>query len=131
MKKNIFLIIFSIITNSALAKEPNWILFTNDRKNSITLDINNINKEGQFVKIWVLHDSKPFSYKNSTIISHKGFIEIDCKNKMQRLINDFWYDGPNGTGNIILYPSSTEPSKFDPIVPGLLFDDVAEYACNK
>jgi hypothetical protein len=118
------------ITSGNTAAE--WIKVGVNSNDTYTayVDISNMRKIDNKVKIWVLFDFKKVQIKfsNEPILSAKMQTEYDCKEVKERLIHLSQFAGNMGEGKIVL--TFGAPTEWEPVAPGSTGDAVWKMVCG-
>ena len=126
MKKLLLILILVVVSSSAMAE---WVEIGEDEEKTFTLyaDPDTIQKTGNIVKIWSLHDYR-IDIDNG-VASAKGKVEHDCKEKKSRIHFVVFYSGHLGNGETVLIHSEPGASWQQPTV-GSVAEILLEFACS-
>lgn len=130
--KNFYLFIVGlllIMTSTSVLAE--WSYVGHSEESIAYADKSTIRKNGNRVKMWVLHDlASPHQVGNGKpFLSTKGLHEYDCVNESSRGINLIEYSGYTGDGEVVW--SGGFNVGFRPIVPETVEEMLWKVACGK
>ena len=98
---------------------------------TIFVDADTIRHKGDMVMWWELHDFKTAqTVGGSPYFSQKVQREFDCTEKLVRVLVFTEFSGNMGSGNMV-YFSSPNTGKWQPIEPHSLGQTLWKVACNK
>ena len=125
MKRLLFILMLTAISNSAIAK---WVEAGRGEDSIIYYDPATIRKSGNKVIIWSLHDYKTargqIEYTSVTLES-----EYDCIKKQSRRLFISFYQKNMGSGTTIR--KDIEPRNWMPITMGTIKEAMWTIACQK
>jgi hypothetical protein len=106
-----------------------WVLIDSNEKAKVYVDPGTIQRDGAFVRMWVLDDLQiAHTRASGRFLSSRAQEEHDCREQRFRVLAVANFSGNMGSGTEV-YASSTK-SKWAPIPPGTLAHSVWKFACK-
>jgi len=112
--KVILMLLLVVVSNNAMAQ---WTEFQSDLASTTYIKLDNIRRNGNFAKMWIMEDYKSakINDRRKSFKSVKMLLEFDCLEEQFRVINWIEYAGHKGTGETIF--SEPSISSWNPVVP--------------
>ena len=103
-------------------------LEANDGKWALYVDDEDVQKDGQRVRLWTLYDlpSAQLTIKDKEIRSIRDHIELDCERATYASMRANYSDGPMGAGQVVL---TLGASPEEEILPNTALATLARRAC--
>jgi hypothetical protein len=136
MRKLILMMLLAVVSSCAMAE---WVEVTSTDEKTFYANPATIRKKGNMVKMWELVDVKPSGFtksmqvfsesKEEFCMSTREQEEFDCKKEQTRTLYISTHSGNMGEGELI--SRSSNPGKWEPIVPNSIDESLWKFACGK
>jgi hypothetical protein len=128
MRKVILMMLLAVVSSNAVAE---WVAVTHNKTVFVYADPATIRKAGNMVKMWELIDFKTVQLpdKNKPYMSIKYQLEFDCNKEQSRILTYYAYSGNMGGGEMAGF--SSNPDKWEPVVPDAASEFLWQTACGK
>ena len=129
MRKAILMMLLAVVSSSAAAE---WVEVVKLEAGSLYVDPATIRSDGNLVRIGTLYDlnTPVFDQTNGKpYVSQKLQSEIDCKEKLWRMLEYSWYTGKMGEGQMV--ENFSDSYKLKPIPSGSAAEIMWKLACGK
>ncbi len=114
---------------SAIPVFAEWLLVDGNERARVYLDIETINRSGEWVRVWVVDDLKIAETRGfRKYLSTRAHEEHDCAKERFRLLALEYFSGNMGSGEA-LYKTSGE-SDWTAIPRGTLAQSVWKFVCR-
>jgi hypothetical protein len=126
--KQLILITFLVLNQGTAYAD--WLPFGTTEDGVIYIDLDNIRRKGNVVKIWTLTDEKSEQPKNGqSYLSTQLHHQYDCEEETVRFLAMFYRSEKMGEGKLV--HSITTASEWMPIPPNGLLRDLLRMVCKK
>jgi hypothetical protein len=131
MKKNIGLaLLLAVMSSSAAAA---WVEVFREQTITVYADPATIRTADNRVKMWALLDFKTTQQDSTNprngYLSEIAQFEYNCKEQRARRLYYSWHSRHMGRGKVV--SSDSDPSKWEPVLPGSENEILREFACGR
>lgn len=126
MKHILFFVIASIFCNQATAE---WVKAGEADDLAYYFDPTTIRKAGNLRRVWVLQDFK--ERKSLEELSLRALSEYDCKNGVHRGLHISIHSGNMASGRVLSTMDVSDSSKWQPIPPKTVSENILKVVCLK
>lgn len=128
IRKAVLLLFFGLAFSSAQA---HWSKVYEYTKETVFVNLDTIQRDGNHVKVWSMNDFKLPQYTNRMEVfrSIKSQAEFNCNEKTMRLGSTTHYSGKSGKGEVV-YSNAYFDKPWLPLIPNSLEEREWELACK-
>jgi hypothetical protein len=131
MRIVILMLLLFVVSSGAMAE---WVQIGGYGGAAIYTDSSNIQKEGNIVRMWILHNyyiaQRGAGGKMYLSVDEQD--EFDCKEKQMRSLYFSYHSGNMGGGESVYSNSisNNNSSRWDPVEPDSTGEHLLKYACG-
>ena len=129
MRKAILMMLLAVVSSSAAA---GWVVVGVHDTSTLYADPASIRGPGNRVKMWALLDFKTTQQDSTNprngYLSEIAQFEYNCKEQRARKLYYSWHSRHMGRGKVV--SSDSDPSKWEPALPGSRSEILREFACG-
>ena len=130
MPKAILMMLLAVVSSSASA---GWVVVGVHDTSTLYADPATIRGAGNRVKMWALLDFKTTQQDSTNprngYLSEIAQFEYNCKEQRARRLYYSWHSRHMGRGKVV--SSDSDPSKWEPVLPGSGNEILREFACGR
>jgi hypothetical protein len=130
MHKAFLMMLLAVVSSSALAE---WVVVGVHDTSTLYADRASIHGAGNRVKMWALLDFKTAQQDSANprngYLSEIARFEYNCKEQRARTLYYSWHSRHMGRGKVV--SSDSDPSKWEPVLPGSEDEILREFACGR
>jgi hypothetical protein len=124
------LLLLAFVSSNAVA---GWVEVYSYGTHTAYADAASIHRAGNRVKMWALLDFKTIQQESTDpgngYLSEIAQFEYNCKEQRARRFYYSWHSRHMGRGKVV--SSDSDPSKWEPVLPGSENEILREFACGR
>ena len=130
MRNAVLMMLLAVVSSSAAA---GWVVVDSYGTHTAYADPASIHRAGNRVKMWALLDFKTtqqdFTNPRNGYLSEIAQFEYNCKEQRTRRLYSSWHSRHMGRGKVV--SSDSDPSRWEPVLPGSRSEILREFACGR